>query len=116
MPVHDETVNFLVQDPAWSDLRAAVIQCRIGACTAPLFTGKDWRVIQVLDRVQGPLQWEQLPQQAQQQVAQGVGGQLKQQRVAAYQDSLWKAINPTLMPDNLRQLPWPVPGTFDVGM
>jgi hypothetical protein len=113
--VHEETVRFPAQEQPWSAMQAELSQVGPGGWSQPLFTGADWRLVQVLDREQGTVEWAQLTPPQQEQVTRSVGDRARQARFEAYKDSLWKAINPVLMPENLRRLAWPLPATLDVG-
>ncbi len=113
LAVREETLRFPSQDPAWSELQGQLAQMAPGAWTGEIFTGTDWRVVQLVDKSVAPIDWEQLTPQQQAQVARGVSDRAKQERYTAYMDSLWKATNPVLMPENLRRVPWPLPVVAD---
>jgi hypothetical protein len=115
LAVHEENLKFPSQQAPWNTLQGELAQIGPGGWSQPLATGSEWRVVQVLDRSQGTIEWAQLTPPQQQQVTRSLSDRARQARYEAYKDSLWHAINPVLMPENLRRMPWPLPATADVG-
>jgi len=107
--VHDEVVSFPTTSAPWGPLQPEIAGLAVGGWSQPLFTGADWRIVQLEDRDQGPLAWEELTAAQQAQVTRTVGDRARQTRFGAYMDSLWKADNPVLLPENLRKVEWPSP-------
>ncbi len=110
--VHDETMSLPREEPQWGEFQNMVAQMPPGAWTAPIFTGNDWRIVQLLQKTQSTLEWDQLTPAQKEQFTRGVGDRIRQRRYGAYMDSLWNANRPVLMPENLKRVPWPLPGSL----
>jgi hypothetical protein len=113
LEIHDEVLKLPTQAPEWGELESMAGQMPRGAWTAPIFTGRDWRVVQLLDKDAAPLEWDQLNPAQKQQFSHNIGDRRRQERYATYLDSLWSAKRPVLMLENLKRVPWPLPGVED---
>ncbi len=105
--VHDEMLHYPTADPYWGQLQPMLAQMPLGALSNPLQAEDGMRVVQLLERDASPLDWEQLPPAVQENVTRTALQRAQQQRLSAWVDSLWKAANPVLMPENLKRVRLP---------
>jgi peptidyl-prolyl cis-trans isomerase C len=105
--VHEESLRFPNGDPRWAGAHGMLQQMEPGQWASPEITDGGVRLLQLVDKAQGPVSWEQLPPDVQQSLASNVMQRARGERVAAYTDSLRRAVNPVLLPDALRNVPWP---------
>ena len=113
--VHEENLAFPPTQSPWKELQGELSQLAAGAWSQPLNLGTEWRLVQVLERHMEPIPWDQLTPPQQTQITHSLSDRARQARFEAYKDSLWHAINPVMMPENLRHVPWPPPVTVAVG-
>jgi hypothetical protein len=107
--VHDETLRFPNVDPQWASAQGSLQGLQEGQWASPQVTAGGFRMVQLVNKVQAPVSWDQLPADVQRSLANTLLQRAKETRLAAYTDSLRRAINPVLIPDNLRNVPWPAP-------
>jgi hypothetical protein len=113
--VHEETVRFPSTDPHWAALQGMVSNLPAGRWSGPDFVGAGWHLLQVLDKVQGPVSWDQLPETTRQNMLGSATQRAQDARLVAITDSLEHALNPVRMLANLRSLPWPLGAPVSVG-
>ena len=101
------TVKFPSTAPEWSMAQESIERLAPGQWAPPVRTREGWRVMQLVDKVQGPLDWEHLGGDMKQLVAGNVEQGQRQSRLAAYADSLRRALNPVVLADGLRHVAWP---------
>jgi hypothetical protein len=111
--VHDEQLKLPRTEPEWGEFQTMVAQMPPGAWSPPIYTGTEWRVIQLLDKVEAPIEFDQLSPAQQQQLTRNLNDRARQAHYTAYLDSLWNANHPVLMPENLKNVPWPPPSIAD---
>ena len=105
--VHDETLRFPNPDPQWAGAQRTLQGLQAGQWSSPEVTDTGFRMLQLVDKVQGPVAWDQLPLEVQRSLSNTLLQRARQTRLSAYTDSLRRAINPVLMPEALRNVPWP---------
>jgi hypothetical protein len=108
--VHEEALRFPGVAPQWAAIQGELQRLEPGQWANPQATATGFRLLQLVDKVMGPLSWEQLPAEMRQSLANNLVQRSRDARVAAYTDSLRRALNPVLFPEALRGVPWPVPG------
>ncbi len=113
--VQEQVVRFPGRDPAWAPLAEVLGRMQPGQVSGPDFLNDGWHITQLLDRVQGPVEWDQLTPDLQRNVAGRVAQIAGIARCNAYVDSLRKVIQPVVLSENLRYLPWPIPAPVELG-
>lgn len=108
-----EVIRFPNPDPRWNSEMPEFMRLQPGEWSGPRPVEGGWRVLQLLEKQQVVLQWEQLTPQMQQAVANNAMQGAREQRAQAYTDSLRRAINPIPIPDALRHVPWPAPSAIE---
>jgi hypothetical protein len=88
---------------------------RPGEVSGPDFMNDGWHITQLFDRVQGPVEWDQLTPDLQRNVASRVAQIAGIARCNVYVDSLRKVVQPVVLSENLRYLPWPIPAPVELG-
>ena len=107
--VHEERVRFPSADPQWTGAQGTLQRLEAGQWAPPQATPAGFRMTQLLDKVQGAVSWEQLPPESRQSLENNLLERARTARIGAYTDSLRRAIQPVLIPDALRNVPWPAP-------
>ncbi len=108
-----EVVRFPNPDPRWNTAMPELMRLQPGEWSGPRPVEGGYRVLQLLEKQQGVLAWEQLTPQMQQAVANNAMQGAREQRAQAYTDSLRRAINPVPIPDALTHVPWPAPSAIE---
>lgn len=108
-------IRYPNMDPMWAATQAEMSETSPGESVGPEYTGRGWRVVQLLAKEQRPIEWEELSPAQQQSVEARAVSMARQSRWKAYTDSLRHAIQPVeYVTENIRRLPWPVDGTGEV--
>jgi hypothetical protein len=105
--VHEDTLRFPNGDPQWATAQGALQRLQPGQWANPEITAGGFRMLQLVDSVQGPVSWDQLPQEVRRSLQDNLLQRSREVRISAYTDSLRRAINPVLLTDALRGVPWP---------
>ncbi|MCC6650351.1 MAG: hypothetical protein IT348_04290 [Candidatus Eisenbacteria bacterium] len=115
LPVKDEVIVFPSQDPEHMVLQGRLLRMAPGDWAGPEPVPGGWRILQLIDKVQGPREFEQLSPEIVQSVATNAFEMARNRHFEAYLDSLKTVFKPTPVPENLANIPWPVPEAFRVG-
>jgi peptidyl-prolyl cis-trans isomerase C len=113
--VHREVVSYPNADPAWVSMRDALSRMQPGEWAGPERVREGFRFMQVIDKVQGPVTFENLTGDLRANLEANALQIAREQRLEQYTDSLKSAIRTEVFAANLRSVPWPPPGTIDVG-
>ena len=107
--VHEQTLRFPNPDPQWAALLGELQRLQPGQWASPTSTPAGFRLLQLADKSMGPVSWDQLPAEVRQSFANNLLQRSRDARIAAYTDSLHRAVNPVLLTEALKRVPWPVP-------
>jgi len=113
--VTDQTIHFPTTDSTWVPMQSAFARMAPREWAGPDRVAGGWRLMQVVDKVQGAPAFESLPPQAKQSLAANVLQMTREKRFTEYSDSLRRTLRPVLFAENLRSLPWPMPRPAVVG-
>ena len=110
LTVKEETIAFPTQDTLW-----AALQTRFARMSPTEFTGPEpspigWRIVQLLDKQQESMPYEQLPEQVKQSLSGRVYDLAREKAFNTYVDSLRSVLKPIPVPENLARLRWPGAG------
>ncbi len=107
--VHEERIQFPSGNAQWAGLQGELQRLEPGQWANPAFTPAGFRMLQLVDKSAGPVSWDQLPTEVRQSLQGNFVQRARDARVAAYTDSLRRVVQPVLMPEALRSVPWPGP-------
>jgi hypothetical protein len=113
--VHHEEVSFPTSDPNWSSMSETLARTQPGEWVSPSRVPGGFRFVQLLDKVQETVAYENMSPDMRQSVEMNSLQLAREHRLNAYTDSLRTALQPNLYAENLRFVPWPPPATIEVG-
>lgn len=113
--VRTEVVNYPTSDPNWVTMRATLSRMQPGEWAQPEQLQEGTRFMQVLDKVQGEVTFENLTPDLRMNLLSNAWQIARERRLTEYTDSLQKVYQPNVYAENLRYVPWPPPATIDVG-
>jgi parvulin-like peptidyl-prolyl isomerase len=105
--VHEQVLEFPNADPSWSAEQGELQQLQPGQWGNPNFVPEGIRILQLVNKSAAVMTWDQLPLPVRQSLAGNLTERSRSMRVAAYTDSLKRAVKPIAMPEALRHVPWP---------
>jgi len=113
--VHRETIHYPTQDAAWAPMRLTFVRMQPGQRTGPERLADGWKVIQLVDKVQAPTEFDELPPALQGNFASNAWQMARDMRLTQFTDSLRRIVNPEEITANLRHVPWPPPPVAGTG-
>lgn len=113
--VQHESVSFPTSDPNWIPMRETLASTPPGEWVQPSRAPGGFKFIQVIDKVQEAVTYENMTPDMRQSVENNAWQLARERRLNAYTDSLRTALQPNVYAENLRFVPWPPPATIDVG-
>lgn len=113
--VHREVVSFPTTDPNWLSMRETLARMQPGEWAGPQFVPGGLKFMQVIDKVQGPVTFENLTPDLRMNLEANAYQMAREQRLTQFTDSLQAVLQPNIYAENLRYVPWPPPATIDVG-
>lgn len=113
--VRTEVVNYPTSDPDWVTMRETIARMQPGAWAGPERLQEGYKFMQVLDKVQGEITFENLTPDLRMNLEANAYQMAREQRLEQYTDSLRGVLRPNVFAENLRHVPWPPPTTIDVG-
>lgn len=113
--MHHEVVAFPTSDPDWASMRDAIAHTQPGEWVSPARVPGGFKFVQLIDKVQEAVAYENMTPDMRQSVEMNSLQLAREHRLNAYTDSLRTALQPNIYAENLRFVPWPPPGTIDVG-
>jgi len=105
----EREVKYPNKDPLWSQLQAVFMGLETGDVRGPMRLPEGWTFFEVISKQQGMQTLEQLPPQIKQALTQEAIDAKRDQRLAAFTDSLRHATKVEIFHDRLKAIPWPVP-------
>lgn len=115
VPVRREVVAYPNADPDWVSMRETLGRMQPGEWAGPEILPEGYKFMQVIDKVQDELTFEKLTPDMRVNLESNAWQLAREQRLTQFTDSLRAALQPNLFAENLRSVPWPPPGTIDVG-
>lgn len=115
LPVKDVVVTFPNTDPEMMALQNRILRMAPGDWAGPEPTPSGWRILQLISKVQGAREFEQISPEMAQSVAANAYEQSRNRHFELYLDSLKTVFKPTAVPENLARIPWPIPEPITAG-
>lgn len=113
--VHREVVNYPTSDPNWITMRETLARMQPGEWAGPERLQQGWKFMQVIDKVQAPVTFENMTPDLRSNLVQNAWQMARERRLTQYTDSLQALVRPNVFAENLRDVPWPPPAAIDVG-
>jgi hypothetical protein len=110
MQVQEAVIAYPSDDPVWGILEGAVTGSPDGTFFPPMRVPEGWRIVQLAGKEVKTPQFEELPFEVQQMLAERVTERMRERRLRAVADSLSRTIPVTTWRDRLDRLPWPPRG------
>ena len=107
--IGEREIKYPTKDPQLQQLQPMFLGMAAGDVRGPVKTGSAWVVYELVGKVQGLQDYATLPPQIQQALQQEAGELKRDQRLAAFADSLRGATKIEIYHDRLKRVPWPVP-------
>ena len=105
----EREIKYPTKDPQLQQLQPMFMGMSPGDVRGPVPTGGAWVVYELVAKVQGLQDYASLSPQIQQALQQEASELKRDQRLAAFADSLRAATKIEIYQDRLKRVPWPVP-------
>ena len=105
--VHEERLRLPTDRPPWDQLQPAFVGMIPGEYSGPHRVDHGWLVVQLREKEQHAMRFEDLPPNARQQLESRASEAAREARLAALTDSLRRAIPVQVFSERLRRIPWP---------
>lgn len=110
VPVRSQTVTYPNAHPLWSPLEPVLSGLAPGAYAGPIGFPGGWLVLQLIDKAQGAVTFDELPPEAHQELQREATEMRRSMRLRAVIDSLRREFPVTVYAQRLQRLVMPEPG------